>query len=327
MQKQFRAIIEGAITNVVYFIFLVLALYSPLSIMAILLPIPFVVYTRRQSVKWVLVTSIFAVFISFLIGNYFAVLLSLTTILPGIVIGTAYRRDLPAGKVLLAGTLVNLFFNLVLYWIAKSLYQFDILDQFLKAMDEMNQMAQVSLDGMLKTLPPDQNNPQNIQQINDMKQIMADQTMQGKNTMVTIFPSFFILSSFIQTWFIHALSRQVLQRLGIKVKGLPQLKDLRFPRWVLYYYSIVLFISLFPDITQYPFLHKVSANGSFLLTWVLLMQGIAAVVRYSMKRGWNKGVISIVLILIILLSLYFILVIIGIIELLFELIRNRFSEK
>lgn len=322
-----RAIVEGAIINGIFIIILMLALYTPLSlVVTFVLPIPFIIYAKRHDLKSIFITSLAVLTLSFLIGSFPFLFVSLSMILPGIIMGIAYREDLSAWKVITRGTFSFLFIYILSLVIANYLFHINMPNMFLSMMDEMNKLAQSNMDAILKNLSSEQNTPEYQQQIEKFKQDLQTNVALGKEMFITLLPSLLISASFLQAFVSHVLSRRVFKRLGTEVQGLPRFQDLRLPRWILYYYFIVFFILLFPDIKDSLFLYNVAMNGSYIISILLMVLGLSVIVKYGIIRGWNRGIMAVALILIFLTPFYLFFLFIGIIELLFNL-RNRFSEK
>lgn len=322
-----RAIVEGAIINGIYIIILMLALYTPLSlILTFVLPIPFIIYAKRHDLKSITITSFAVLTLSFIIGNFPFLFVAISTILPGIIMGMAYRKEYSAWKVIAQGTFSFLFIFILSLVIANYFFHMNMPNMFLTMMDDANKMAQANIDTLLKNLPSEQSNPESKQQLEKLIQDLNTNVALAKEMFLTIFPSLLISASFMQAFVSHVLSRRVFKRLGMPIQGLPRFQDLRIPRWILYYYFIVMFILLFPDIKEYLFLYNVAMNGSYILSILLMVLGLSVIVKYGVIRGWNRGVMTLVLILIFFTPFYLLFLFIGIIELLFNL-RNRFSEK
>ena len=323
-----RAIVEGAIINGLYLIILMLALYTPLSfILVFVLPVPFIIYAKRNDLKSIIITALAVFILSFLIGNLFFLSVSIFMVLPGIIMGIAYRKGVSAWTVIARGTFSYLLVYILYLAIANYLFHMNLPNMILNMMDEGNKLVQSNMDAILKSLPSEQNTPEYKQQWENVKQDINTTVVQVKEIFIILMPSLLITSSFMLAFVSHIISRRVFKRLGTSVQGLPKFQDLHLPRWILYYYFIAFFILLFPDIKNYLFLYNVAMNGSYLLGIVLLVLGISVITKYWIIRGWNRGIFT-VLVLILLFFTPFtqIFLYIGIIELLFNL-RNRFSEK
>lgn len=325
-KNNIRGIVEGAIMNGIFIILLLVALYTPLSFITFVLPLPFLIYASRHGMKSIIITSLAAVLLSFLVGGVLSIFSAIVLIIPGIIMGIAYRRQFSTGKVVFFGMLGHLVSNLMLLLILNSFFHMNIPDMFLKMVDQTNQSIQLNMDQMLKNPAPEQQTPQFMQQIKDTKQFFNEQTALFKSTFLTLSPTLLVMVCLLQTYISLFLSRVVLKRMGVDVPNFPTFQNLRFPRSILYYYFIVLVLFLFPDITKYPFLHKVAENGQFILSWLLMIQGLAVLAKVGAQRHWNKVALRIGLIVLFLSPLNIILLFIGIIELVFDF-RNRFSEK
>lgn len=322
-----RSIVEGAIINGIFMIMLILAMYTPLAyILVFFLPVPFIIYTQRHDLKSVFITSLAALVLSFIIGGLIYLSFIFIMIIPGILMGVAYRKNMSAWNVIIRGTLGYVGVYLLMLVVAKYLFHINIPGMISDFVEQVNKLVQNNVDTLLQTMPPDQS-AESVQQLETIKEALNQNFNLMKETISAILPSGLIIHSFMQALVNHVISRRVLKRLGTEVKALPPFQELHMPRWILYYYFIVLILLLIPDIKNYGFLYNVAMNGIVIFNTLLTVLGLAVAYKYWITRGWNRGFfIVLVLILLFLTPFHLFFLYIGIIELLFHL-RKRFSEK
>ncbi|WP_027415055.1 DUF2232 domain-containing protein [Aneurinibacillus terranovensis] len=318
MRNNVRELLEGAFMSAVFLILFLLTFYTPLGIASVfVLPVPLTLYAYRHSGKGRLVTFLAVMFLSFIFTSFSGVTLALPAAVLGLVMGGAYRNRKPSGQVIILGTIVSLALFFISLTISIWIFHVNPIELAVNASKEAIKQIQAQMgavvDGQRAAQPGQQ---QSLQQLL--------QTVPGLMRM--IIPSSAILYSLLSAVANHAISRRVLKRMGTLIQPLPPLRDLRFPRSILYYYFIVLLMLAVPAISQYGFLHAVAVNVNLLMIFAFLLQALSLVAALFYRKGWSKALLVVVVLIFLLSPFAYILILVGMIDVGFNL-RNRLFLK
>ena len=80
----------------------------------------------------------------------------------------------------------------------------------------------------------------------------------------------------------------VLKRLGVDIPKFPPFREMRLPKAVLWYYLVVLIVTLFFELDQGTFAFMVFANATIVLRGLLFLQGISLIHFYFYEQKWPK---------------------------------------
>nr|WP_316047235.1 DUF2232 domain-containing protein [Planococcus glaciei] len=116
-------------------------------------------------------------------------------------------------------------------------------------------------------------------------------------TFETLLPALLVLSVFISVWLLLLILLPVLKRLGIEVPKFPPFRDMKLPKSVLWYYLIVLLVSLLSDLQLGTMPYMIFMNASVVLQFLLFLQGVSFYHFYIKQEGWPKWVAVLVTIL------------------------------
>lgn len=137
-------------------------------------------------------------------------------------------------------------------------------------------------------------------------------------------PAVVTISVFFVTFIIQTVNLPILKRLGLHVPQFAPFKDMRLPRSILWYYLIVLTVSLFAAPVEGSMLHIIILNISVVLWILLVLQGVSLLFYYIHEKGLPNLVKVIVVFLTI--PLYSFVALIGILDLGFN-IRSYVTGK
>ncbi len=330
MQSNVRAMLEGAFMSTIFLVLLLLTVYTPLSIVAAFaLPVPFSLYGYRHDTKMGIITVSVAVMLSFIFTSFPGLLLSLPAAVMGLVMGIAYKKKKPAGQVLVLGMLTELAFMFVSFALVIAIMQTNPVNDMIKGMQMMSNQVftqmQAQVDQSINQLPPDQKNGAQGNQLRQMKESMESMKTQLPSIISSIIPTILITSSLLAALANHALFRRIAQRMGMQIQALPALHNLRLPRSVLYYYLIVLFLFMIKEIQDYRFLYMIVQNAMFLMPLLFSVQALGFFAYWIHRRNRSKGLLVLVVILFLIPPFSYILLLIGVLDVGFNL-RNRFFQ-
>ncbi|AMA71472.1 DUF2232 domain-containing protein [Aneurinibacillus thermoaerophilus] len=328
MQNNVRAILEGAFVSAIFLVLFFIAFYTPLSIVAVFaLPLPLTVYGYRHEAKAGGLAAFVTVFLSFIFAGFPGLLLSFPAAVMGLVMGVAYRKKKSAGQVLMIGTLVELTFMFVSIGLALAVMKINPLDDMIKAMREISEQVltdmQKQIENSVSQLPEDQRNEAQTKQLAQLKESLGMMKAQVTSLITAIIPGLLISSSLLSALINHAFFRRISQRMGVQIQSLPALHNLRFPRSILYYYFIVLFLFMIKGLQDYHFLYMAVLNIMLVLQLLFFVQGLGFIAYWIHQRNASKGLLFIAVILFLIPPFTYILLLIGVLDVGFNL-RNRF---
>jgi len=309
LQNRVRSMLEGALLSGVFLILLFVTLYTPLGIMtAMALPVPFTIYAARHDVKksllMILASSLLTLFIGALPSVFSAVFAGVL----GIVMGTLYRRQRKATAVFLGGTVAGLIFFLLSILASFLFFKINPIASIQTLLQESLEMSQSMLDQLGATDP---------KQMEMMKGLVKQITQ--------LVPMLLIVGSAQFALINHWLSRKILNRLGTPAASFPPFRDWKWPKSVMYYYFIVLILSVFLSGSNPPeWVELVLVNLKPILDIMLIIQGLSLVFFICYHKGWGKGLPIFAVVLVFIFPPFpFILSLIAILDLGMDL-RSRF---
>jgi len=307
--NQTKAITQGAMMIALFLILLAVAFYVPVInlIALIFAPLPLAWYSATYSRYSAIGVSLLAIATSVFIGNLLIIPLAIILAIVGLVIGDCLRERKSKIYLLMAtGTTVLLTFAL----------QFVLLVYFFNV-NFIEQGMQLARDNYEQSL-------EYAAQLTGNEAQLEEQLKQMFSVMEMTMPVNITLSVFVFVFIWLLALLPILKRLKVEVPKFAPFRDMRLPRAILWYYLIVLSINLFVQPEFGTGLYVVILNLSMIL-WVLLtLQGISFI-HYAID-AFNYPTFLKVLATILAIPLYSFVVLIGIIDLGFNL-RDWVKDK
>ncbi|WCK54506.1 YybS family protein [Aneurinibacillus sp. Ricciae_BoGa-3] len=326
MRYNLRTLLEGAYMSAISLVLFLIAFYTPISVAAVFaLPVPLTIYGYRHSLRACLLAGLVTLILTLIFGNVSGLTISLPGIVLGLTMGISYRRGKSAVQALIVGTIVSLALFLLSLGVSNVLLHIDPIQLLFDQMKQTVQMMRNQVNNYMNILPPTQgtqSSPEMAKQWN----MRLDQMLQQINMMMNVLPAMFILASFISALVNHALSRHIAKRIGQPIPALPPLRDLRFSRSILYYYFIAMLIMRIPGLSQIHFLNTAALNVFALLTILFYIEAAALFSFFRNRKGLSKGLWIVFLLLFLLQPFTYILILLGMIDVGFNL-RSRFFGK
>ena len=151
--------------------------------------------------------------------------------------------------------------------------------------------------------------------------------IEASLTMIeTLIPSVFVATSFLIVLIIMFVSIPVLKRFDVSIPDWKPFRELSLPKSLLWYYLISMILSFTIDPKEGSYLYLALANLVFILQLCMIIQGISFVFYFFYKRGFPKALaVTVVVLSFILPLLLYIIRILGIIDLGFNL-RQRLDS-
>lgn len=264
-------------------VLLAISVYVPvLSIISTLfLALPIAWYSAKYPAKASALVAVVGVVLSFLIGGLLSLPLALIHIPLGLVIGLSihYKKS---KLFMFMGASIALLVSLMLqYLVAIAFFGINFLEEF-------NTMMRGSLEqGEAWMVRLGQEPTEEYQEL----------VAQFVLTFETLLPTLLVLSVFTTVWILLLILLPILKRIGTPVPKFPPFREMRLPKSVLWYYLIVILVSLLSDLEQGTMAYLIFANASTLLQFLLFLQGVSFYHFYIHQEGWPRWVTVLVTVL------------------------------
>ncbi|KXG08617.1 hypothetical protein AT864_03313 [Anoxybacillus sp. P3H1B] len=306
--KNTYVLTEAAIQLAIFIVLFLIFLYVPfLSVVALFfLSLPFIVFTMRHGYAPGFMLLAVALIVSSLIGS----LLSLPVVLmfgtSGIVIGIMFAKKKNRYLILTVATLVFLV-NIVLdYIISVKFFNLDIIAQTLSMLKESFHASMQIMKGMGQEPPKE----------------MQDRFQQMLEFVQYIIPSVFVLSALAAAYLTIMASIPILKRLNMPIGTWPPFRHIMLPKPLLWYYLIILLATFFP-LEKGSFVFIAVINLYYVLQLLFLIQGFSFLYYVAEQKKMARSIVVVgTLFCFFLPFLLYVIVILGIIDLGFEL-RKR----
>lgn len=306
---QARKLTFGASMIAFFVLLLVLAVYVPIvnivAVLFVVLPIAWysALYDRASSIF----IGIGGCVVAFIIGGVPILPAAFIFAVLGIVIGDAIRRKQSKLYLFMSASMIGLLVVSVLYYIFVQFFDIDMVREVLDS-------REVSYRGYIEWTK------ENL----EVSPISEKEFNARFDMMEYVIPALITLAVFFSMFMILLVNLPILQRLGLNVPRFAPFKDMRLPRSILWYYLIVLFISLVGSPEVGSKMYVVTLNLSVVLWILFILQGISLLFYYIHAKGLPKITKAVVVLLTI--PLYSFVMLIGILDLGFN-IRSYVTGK
>ena len=306
MQNQrTRQITNGALMAAVFTVLMAITVYVPIISLATLffLALPVAWYSAKYPWKPSLLFSLAALLLSLIIGGVFAVPVALLYIPLGLMIGLSIHYGKSKLYMFMGSSVIVLLSAMLQYVATILLFGINIIEEYITA-------TRASLTAGSNWMERLGGTEEQIEQYNET---VGSMLMTFETTM----PALIILSVFVIVWIHLLINLPILKRLGTAVPKFPPFADMKLPKSVLWYYLIVLLISLLSDLERGTIVFLAFANAMVILQMLLFLQGIAFYHFYVQQEGWPRWVKAIVTVFAFPLQAFTIIV--GIVDLGFDI--------
>lgn len=306
MQNQrTRQITNGALMAAVFTVLMAITVYVPIISLATLffLALPVAWYSAKYPWKPSLLFSLATFLLSLIIGGVFAVPVALLYIPFGLMIGLSIYYGKSKLYMFMGSSIVWLISVMVQYVAMIWLFGINVIEEYITASKATLKTGSNWMERLGGT-------EEQMEQYNESVSTML-------TTFETTLPALIILSVFVIVWIHLLINLPILKRLGTAVPKFPPFADMKLPKSVLWYYLIVLLISLLSDFEPGTIVFLAFANAMVLLQMLLFLQGIAFYHFYIQQEGWPNWVKAIVTVFAFPLQAFTIIV--GIVDLGFDI--------
>lgn len=270
--KDTRQLTETALLLLVFILLFAVTFFLPLlgTLLVWFLPFPFIMNAVRNGRNATVAMVVGALILS-LFFSVAALPIAWTFASAGFVIGEMFRRNKPQFHILLAGSLTYIA-NFVLLYI------------LLVVVTGTNPIAD-SIDAM-KSMFKD------MQTISGLPTVDEEQMkiLFAQLDLVTyLVPSMLIMAGLLFALLTQLISGFILKRLQYDVTKWKPFSEWSFPRSLIFYYLIVLILSLV-GLEEGSTLFVLVANLDVLLGNAMVLQGFTVIFAFSKMKQWSKAV-------------------------------------
>ncbi|CAH2714657.1 hypothetical protein BACCIP111895_01829 [Neobacillus rhizosphaerae] len=308
--KNVRKLTEGAILLAAFTVLLLITIYIPIigSFLNMLLPLPFMLFSAKNSVKNIAAFFLAAIILSFIAGSFLGLGFMLLYGVIGVVIGFMLQKNKSRTTILISSSLIFMAGLVIYYVVSVAFLQVNIIQELKVALNE----GVINSQDMLKSMGKEDQ----IELLN--KKIKMIETLA---------PYFLIMLSIMGTFIIQWVNFPILKRFGVKVEPWGSFRNLSLPRSLLWYYLIAIGVDILVHPEQGTYLYTVVINARYILEMFLLFQGFAFIFYIFHQRSIAKGFTFLLVILAFMIPIiHYIILLLGIMDLGFDY-RKRFEKK
>lgn len=278
------------------------------AVTAFVLPVPFILYAKRNGIKAGIIMMIAASIISALLMTIFTLPLVLMAAFGGLFIGYAMRKQSTPYETLAQGTFGFIIGILITFVFMQVVFNINIIEQYEEIVEESVDIS-TSLVGNMNLGV----------QSEDIQDLMAAQVNILKNLLPTFMVLFAFLMSFIAQW----ISYKLLNRIEKTKMHFPPFREMQFPSAVIWIYLLALILSLI-GAQEGGTLQFGAENLLMIVGLILSLQGFSFIFYFAHIKKISKAIPIVIVVITILFPtflLYFIRIL-GIIDIGFQL-RSR----
>lgn len=304
-----RSITEGAIVTALYFVLLLAILLLPIVgvLFIFLLPLPFIIYVTRHTLKKGLLLLTVALSISYMIDSIAVLPITFIFGTAGLVMGAMYSLRKSAYDVLISGSLSFLLNFVLLYVITNVFFNVNFVDNLKKMMYESLKTAEKMVTAFGEST--------------DQFELMY----QSLEMVSYIVPSALAITSVVLAFVTQLFVNQFLKWFKYDFKPFPPLRKWSFPKSILWYYLIVTIIFMI-GVEEGTIFFTMIVNLIIVLEVIIAVQGFSFIFFYFFRKGKSAAFpIVIVIVCLLMPFLLYIIRILGIIDLGFDL-RKRMKD-
>ncbi len=259
-KNQSKQLAQGAIMAVIFAILIAFGAFVPIiSLVALVVsPLPIAWYSASYERSQAVLMTIVAIVITIFFGGLLILPIAILFGIAGFVIGDAIRLKKSKLYLFISTSIALLITLAIMYVISRRILEVDII----QVIFEMWRKS--FIQGL-----------EFSEQMTGQVAIPQDQMNLIVNMLNTIIPATITISVALLALVIISINLPLLKRFKIDVPKFSQFKSMRLPKAVLWYYLIVLFVSIFVNPEVGTPLYVITLNFSVIL-WVLLtLQGVS----------------------------------------------------
>ena len=315
-ESRITPLTESGLMTALLVVLAMAALYLPVFGMfaAMLWPIPLVVLTTRQGMRWGVMVAFGAMVLMASLLEPVTALQLVLALAPGaIALGVGFARKWPAGRTFLTAAGVSILAKITTFAV---LFLITSVNPLTMEVNALNQSYDASF-AMYESMGMDE-------------EILAESREQSKfviQMMMTLLPLIVVLMGLLDTAISYLVGTRVLRRLGHSVPEVPPYAEWRLPSVFLFIFGFSLLAIYWGDSRQWQILYQAGMNFCVFSMIAGFIQGTAILTalfdRHQVRRLWRV----VLFILIFLNGLFLqIVAVMGLFDMVFDY-RKRLADR
>src|SRR5690606_25710241 len=106
----------------------------------------------------------------------------------------------------------------------------------------------------------------------------------------TLLPTFLVMAAALVVLLMIMICIPIVRKLGIDVEKAPPFRELSMPKSLLWYYLIVMLITIFMNLEKGTYIYTTILNLFYILQTLMLIQGISFLFYYSHKKKMSIAI-------------------------------------
>ena len=258
--NQSKQLAQGAMMVVIFAVLIAIGRFVPvISIVALAIaPLPIAWYSASFERSQAILITVVAIVITFFFGGLLILPSAILFGIAGLVIGDAIRLKKSKLYLFISTSIALLITLSIMYVISIRLLEVNIIKDLFELMRESY------VQGFDMT-----------EKLTGQVVITKEQLNEAFNVLNTIIPAVVTISVALLALALISINLPLLKRFKSDVPKFPEFKYMRLPKAVLWYYLIVLIVTIFINPEVGTTLYVITLNFSVVL-WVLLtLQGVS----------------------------------------------------
>ncbi|WP_226582257.1 YybS family protein [Halobacillus litoralis] len=310
-----KRLTEGALMTGIYLLLLLVIIFMPGivgSLLLLVLPVPFVLYSYRHGWKSGLLMFISATVFTILFANIVALPFTLLAGVGGIALGGTLNEKRSPYETLAIGSIGFIFSLLSTYLLIQMVMGVNLADEVMKAFDQSFAMS----EGIFSMLGQADQMEARIEELREFVAFLPD-----------LIPSILVMTGVIFAFVSQWLSYKLINRIENKSFSFTKFNQFRLPTSILWYYLLSMILNMAAGDGQ-GLLYLAAINVMIVTGTLLVIQGFSFVFYYASVKNWSKAIPILVVVFSLLLPgiLLYLVRILGIIDTGFPL-RDRIAQK
>ncbi|MCA1061106.1 YybS family protein [Rossellomorea aquimaris] len=302
-----RVLTEGALMLAIFTVLMLLSLYVPFigTLAFFVLPLPLILFSSKYSLWNSIYVLIGSLGLSFLFGGLVALPVAFMVATTGVVIGWCVKAKVGKMRLFFAASL-TLVLNIVIGFVVSiQFFGVNMIEDSLKE-------SKAAYSSIFETLGQEP----------DKK--LIDSLERSIDLVQTLIPTLFVGISVVLALLFIVINFPIMKRLGREVPVFKPFRDWKLPKSILWYYLLTLVLSMILQPEKGTYAYTALINVLYVLQTLMAVQGLSFLYFFAHVKGWSKGIL--VLLTIISIPLLYLVRILGIIDLGFDL-RQRLQRK
>lgn len=287
-------------------------LYVPFmgTITLFFLSLPFVVFTARNGLKSGVLLMVGALIMTLIFGSIFSIPITFMMGSTGVIMGYLYKINRSKIEILSISSIAFILNILILYVVVITVFGINVPEYFDQASEDSISITREMMESFGQTIE--------TEKLEELKEAL--------NLASLLLPTVIVLLGVILAFISQLIATPILKRIGFNIDKFPPLREVQVPKSLIWYYLISMILMLVP-IDKDSFLYLAVINLFYIMQLLMIFQGLSFIFYYCYHKNLSRGIpITIAIVSFLLPFLMYIVRIIGIIDLGFNL-RSKIEKK